>query len=88
MSVTIAPVSVTLIRWQVDHLGYCRCGDHVDEARGGDIEEREVRDILRSAETDDRELWTCDICHRYVSEWPTRTATVNALIEHTAARIF
>lgn len=87
-SVTVERITVEMIRWQVDLLGYVRCGDHVNESRGGDISEREAREVLRSSECDDPGLWTCDICLRLVGNWPRHHKVVSAVIEHTPARIF
>lgn len=95
---TTEPVTVSVIRWQVDRLGYALCGDHADEARGGDVRELEARDVLRQADTegcaDDyvvtvtRELWTCDACHRHVADWPRAARACTATVEHFACRIF
>ena len=86
--ITIEPVTVTLISWQIDHLGYTRCGDHINPERPGKVYVREERDVLRSVGTDDRETWTCDICHRHVTEWPRDQGVVRCVVEHPACRIY
>ena len=96
--ITVERVPVTLLRFQCDHLGYTRCGDHVDEARGGVIRERQASDVLREANTEGStdayvaevtvKTWTCDTCSRHVADWPTLTRIVDCVVEHTSCRIF
>ena len=93
-AVTLEPVAIEVIAWQVDTLGRTRCADHAD----GHTCEDETSDLLRQADTtgcaDDyvvqvtRELWTCYTCGRHVTRWPRRKVTVNVAIEHTPCRIF
>lgn len=95
---TTEPVTVSLIRWQVDRLGYVLCGDHAETDRGGDAFAEEARDALRHADTtgcdDDyvitvtRELWTCDACGRHAADWPRADGVFTATVEHFACRIF
>lgn len=85
---TTETVSAPVLRHQVDRLGYTLCRDCADPARGGDTYQQETRDVLRSAETDDRGLWTCAGCHRYVTEWPVDVAAFSVVVEHTVCRIF
>lgn len=96
--ITVEQVPVTLLRFQFDHLGYTRCGDHVSESRGGVIRERQAADVLREADAAGSTdayvaevtalTWTCDTCGRYVTDWPTMTRIVDCVVEHTSCRIF
>ena len=85
---TTETTTVQLLRWQVDRLGYMLCGDCADVSRGGNVDEREVRDILRSAETDDADMWTCGRCHRYITAWPVVARDVRITVDHVPCRIF
>lgn len=97
-ALTIESVPVVLLTWQCDHLGYTRCGDHVNPDRGGDTYQREARDIHREADTAGctdayvvevtRAMWTCDVCKRHMVDWPTTVEHVHVVVEHPAARIF
>lgn len=86
--ITVERVDVALLRFQFDGLGYTRCGDHVDEWRGGVIRECEIATILRTAETDAPGLWVCDVCKRSPADWPRLVRAVECEIEHTPCRIF
>lgn len=85
---TIGTAIVQMLRWQVDALGYTFCADHADTSRGGDVYEREARDILQSAETDDADMWTCSVCRRYATGWPVAAQEVRVVVEDVVCRIF